>query len=478
MALGVSSVVLAATWSPGGLAAPDAAGAAPVVACPATDALITITADADLDPTCTYVAPFEITASDVVLDCKGAVIDGTGRGGVGILIHAPATVALSGVVVRNCDVGGFLNSVRVTRDGFRALAPGVEHADAFSDIVIEDSTFHDARGVGVFVDGYVTDVKIRRSTMRDAGSTGVYLEAGSARNVVQANVFDHNGYGENGLGGTVVSVGGVTARYWGTGREGLAIDGSRDNVVVGNTFTGNSAGGAFLYTNCGEYHLSRPNRWFERRYGATGNVIEANTFAGGVTGVWVGSRMGENTWPMECSDPAYIDDPGQLLRVSLDRASGNLVAANTFTGVTYGVRVEDDGTTVRQNTFVGDAPGQYAVVVGTRFRGAVLDQPVRGTSIEGNRATIAGNPSPFRWAWGAADTSFVGNTASGAQASFCEIVPLPTGPFVMVLAFALEPAGGPPATPPADLAYPIVGPQPACPVAAAPTPVVTPAFTG
>ncbi len=465
-------------WLLGSVAGAPPAGAAPVLACPASPATITITASTDLDPSCTYGAPFEITASGVVLDCKGAVIDGTGRGGVGILIHAATDVALSGVVVRNCTVDGFLNGLRVSRDGFRALPAGAEYDHPFADIVIEDSTFTRSRGVGVFVDGYVTGVTIRRSHLIDAGSTGVYLEAGSKGTAVQDNRFDHNGYGENGLDGTVVSVGGVTARYWGTGREGLAVDGSRDNVITGNTFAHDSFGGIFLYTNCGEYHSSKPGRWFERRYPASGNVITGNTFTGEINAVWVGARMGENTWPMECSDPAYLDDPGQLLRVTLDRAPDNTISTNTFSNVVYGVRVEDDGTTIEANTFTGDGAGQYAVVVGTRYRGSALGRPVDGTRIVGNTATITGNPSPFRWAWGQAGTTFAANVAASAPAPFCEVAPLPTGPFVMVLAFALEPPGAPPATPPAGLEYPVVGPQPACPAAAAPVPVVTPAFTG
>ena len=41
----------------------------------------------------------------------------------------------------------------------------------------------------------------------------------------------------------------------------------------------------------------------------TDNLIERNMFLGGRNGVWVGSRMGENTLPMECTDPAYVDEP-------------------------------------------------------------------------------------------------------------------------------------------------------------------------
>ena len=83
--------------------------------------------------------------------------------------------------------------------------------------------------------------------------------------------------------------------FWGVGREGLAVDGSYENVITGNAFFGNSNGGLFLYKNCGEYPDS--GRYFERRHHADDNLIEGNTFVGGRNGVWVGSRMGENTLP-------------------------------------------------------------------------------------------------------------------------------------------------------------------------------------
>jgi polygalacturonase len=98
-------------------------------------------------------------------------------------------VALSNILVRNCYVEGFLNNVRITREGFRDLAEGVEYDHAFSNIVVEDSTFVNSRGVGVFVDGYVTDVTLRNLHIEGSGSTGIYLEAGSKDNVVENNVI-------------------------------------------------------------------------------------------------------------------------------------------------------------------------------------------------------------------------------------------------------------------------------------------------
>src|SRR5689334_10474464 len=81
-----------------GVAGP--AGAAPSeIGCDQAAARVQITADAVLDPSCTYTAGFDITASDVTLDCRGAHIDAAVDEGIGILISTPNDVELSGVTV-------------------------------------------------------------------------------------------------------------------------------------------------------------------------------------------------------------------------------------------------------------------------------------------------------------------------------------------------------------------------------------------
>ena len=171
--------------------------------------------------------------------------------------------------------------------------------------------------MGIFVDGYVSDATIRNSIVQRAGSAGIYLETGSRRSLVEANQLLDNGFVENGPHGQLTQLLGLQFRFWGAGREGVAIDGSYENVVVGNHFEGNSHGGLLLYTNCGEFPDS--GVWFDRRWPSDRNHIEGNTFVGGLNGVWVGQRMAENTLPMACTKPAYIDEP--LQRVTLDFAA-------------------------------------------------------------------------------------------------------------------------------------------------------------
>lgn len=452
------------------IGAPRPAGADPVlIGCGQAAVRVEITADAVLDPSCTYTAGFDITASGASLDCRGATIDAAVDEGVGILITTPDDVDLGDVTVTNCHVEGFLNSLRVRREDARFLPAGSEHLHRTSDIFLAHNEFSGSHGVGVYVDAYVSDVTISDNDIHDTGSSGIYLEAGSRQNTILGNRLVHNGYTENGADGETFDVGGTTVWYWGTGREALSIDGSTDNTVSGNTFTRNSFGGIFLYENCGEFQ-SKPN-WFERRTPAARNVIEGNTFTDELNGVWVGSRMGENTLPMDCSDPAYVDEPGK--RVSLDHAPDNTVRDNTFERVTYGVRVEDDGTTVEGNRFVDTAADEHPVIIGTPYRTEVLDQPVARTVLRGNEVTGA-NASPYRWVHGQERTTVEGNTAAGDPVGMCEGEPPPRQLFVMVVAVAApNPDGSKPATP--DLTIDTLGALASCP--ADPVPTTTTATT-
>jgi len=439
-----------------------------LIGCDQANQPVTISVSSHLDPSCTWTRGVEIIASDVVLDCQGAHIAAPDRR-FGVHIVAPTDVALSNITVRNCHIEGFLNNIRIEREGFHDLVEGAEYDHAFSSIVIEDSVILNSRGVGVFVDGYVTGVTLRNLHVEGAGSTGIYLEAGSKDNVVENNDIVNNGYTENGPNGQFFELGGATFWFWGIGREGLAIDGSRNNHVVNNRFSGNSAGAIFLYKNCGEFVHQRPERWFNRRYGADGNVIEGNTITGEDNGVWIASRMGENTLPMDCSDPQY------LAGVSLDYADANVVRGNVFQNVTYGVRVEDDQSVVEDNQFTGDDAAHQAIVVGTPYRTSALGQPVDGTTITGNQAQIAGNTNPYRWVYGHTHTTFAGNQSLGRPVGFCEGVPPARGPFVFVVAVVAAdpdnpPTGEPPVLPPPD-------PLPPCPLAcAAPAAVVKPSI--
>jgi parallel beta-helix repeat protein len=447
-----SFAVLAALASAAAAAAPESQ----LIDCSQADDRVEITVSSHLDPSCVWTRGVRITASDVVLDCQGARLYGPDRQR-GVEITAPTDTALSNITVRNCRIEGFLNNVRIIREGFRDLAEGVEYENAFSNIVIEDSTLLNSRGVGVFVDGYVTGVTLRRLHVEGSGSSGVYLEHGSKDTLVEDCDIVDNGFGENGPYWQQFEVSGLeNLWYWGTGREGLSIDGARFSTVRNNRFSGNSYGAIFLYKNCGEFVTLRPERWWHRRYGADGNVIENNTITGGTNGIWVAARMAENILPMECSDPQY--QPGY----ALDYADDNIIRNNVFQDVTYGVRVEDDDNQILNNQFSGDG-AQQAVLIGTPIRTAALGQPVTGTIVTGNTATIPANPNPYRWVHGHTNTTFGNNLSLGRLSGLCEGLEPARGQFVMTITFTFSDL--PPVDPPPPLAQP--GPLGVCPLACA-----------
>jgi len=389
------------------------------IGCDQADSLIVVTQSSHLDPSCTYSKGVEVRASDVVFDCRGATIESPpGQGARGVTIASAADVALANVAVRNCIVKGFTNGMRVTRDGFRALPAGGEYDHPSENIVIEDSHIYETRGSGIFVDGYVTGVTLRRLQILDSGSVGIYLEAGSKGTVIENNEIVHNGYAEVTPEGVPFSVGGLDLRYRSTGREGIAVDGSRDNRITNNIINANSAGGIFLYKNCGEYVNERPGTWWTRRYGADGNTIENNIISFGTNGVWIGSRMAENTRFMDCSDTPYISEP--LRAVYPDFAKNNVVRNNQILMMGNAIRVEDDANTIEGNVIRHSDPNARGVIVGTKERTALLGDPVDSTVVVDNTAEIPGNDQPFQWIHQEVGTTFSGNTANGAPATFTE----------------------------------------------------------
>ena len=420
----------------GGVTGPPDPGST-LLSCDRAGERIEISASTHLDPACVWSGGFDVVASDVVFDCQGAVVSAAPafRGQRGIHIKTPTDRGLRRVTVRNCVVEQFMNSVHVERVGFRQLTPesGYHPAEVTEDIVIGNVLSRDSIGVGIFVNGFVTDVTIRDVEVTRAGSSGIYLDTDSRQNLITRAWVHHNGWRENGPGGQTRDIGGSEVWWWGTGREGISIDGSAGNHVVDNVIEHNTNGGILLYKNCGEFWQSRPDRWWGRFGGSHDNVIEHNTIRDEEHGVWVGSRMAENQVFMECSDPAYGED-GELVRRHEDQADDNIVRDNTFEQVRYGVRVEDDGTVVAGNRFRGDLAESLAVVVGTRYRAELLGRPVVGTTVADNTAELAGVRHPYRWIPSQVGTAFGANRSHGSLVGWCEGAQPQINPFLFVVA--------------------------------------------
>ena len=333
-------------------------------------------------------------------------------------ITADSDTVLAHITVRNCVISGFLNNVRVSRQGFRNLVPGSDYDAPFSDIVIENSRLVSSRGSGVFVNAYVTGVTLRHLDIGNSGGVGIYLEAGSKDNVVEHNTIHNNGFGDvDPVNGVPFDLGGgVQVRVLQTGREGIAIDGSRNNRIANNVIHSNAAGGIFLYKNCGEYATQKPNQWWQRNYGADGNVLDGNVIVNEAQGIWVGSRMAENQYFLDCSDPAYAS--GSLHRVHLDYAKNNVVRNNTLArggqcDPGRGRRHHD-----REQLDHQQRPRAHGESSSARkLRTELLGQPVDGTSISGNRVTIPNPAAAYGWVHGQTNTTFGANMVNGQPAA-------------------------------------------------------------
>lgn len=408
------------------------------VGCNKADNQITVEVSTHLDGSCTYTRSIQITASNVVFDCRGAQIrkDPTVRDRLGIEIVSPTDEPLINVVVRNCIVRDFFNNMRIRRDGFRDLVQGSEYENGFSDIRVENSRFYDSEASGVFVDAYVTGVTLANIEVARSGGVGVYLEGGSKDNVVENSEIHHNGYGDVTPEGVPIVFNGVEFRYRSTGKQGISIDGARDSIVRNNSIHNNSAGGIFFFKNCGEDVNTNPGGWWHRPYGSSGNLIENNRIGSEKNGVWIAFRMAENQEFMDCSDTPYITEP--LRRVYLDPAPGNVVRNNVFVNVMHGVRVEDDGNRIEDNEF-HLLEGQTSVLFGTRDRTQVLGVPVSGTVVTGNQTTSVQPIEPYGWAHGHVDTTFSDNAVNGAPATLVEGVQPPINPFLFAIEIWLAP---------------------------------------
>lgn len=352
-------LLVLATWA----SAP--ASSAQPASCPVAEQ-ITIARDTELDPACAYRSTLRIVAGNLLLDCRGALIDATGRT-FGILIGDRHEV--SQVTVRNCRIRGGGNGIFVGRtesDALKAERYDRETLYRISPhhITLQGISVADTTRVGIYLDDYVSHVRIVASSVNGAASSGIYLEHSSRSNEIIDSTITGNGYGKF-----------PNYRFGVSRREGISIDSSAYNLVQGNRIANNAAGGIFLYKNCQEHAHAKADsvpRWQH----ASHNVIRANLIEDEKVGVWLASRQSRDLSSWDCGDAPYQGSSHYL-----DYAHHNLVSDNRFTRVATGVRIEDDDNTVSGNTFVDNDTG---IELGARRREEVLGKPLQGVKLRDN----------------------------------------------------------------------------------------------
>ncbi|MHC1727608.1 MAG: right-handed parallel beta-helix repeat-containing protein [Syntrophobacteraceae bacterium] len=314
---------------------------------------------------CFFEQPIEISESDTSLDCNGAVFDGHQKHMNGLRIDSKGR-PLSNIKVENCTFRNFQSSgIRITWSEVDARKGSVQkeiYSRSPTKILINKTNIIGNGGVGVYIDDYVANVTVQDSVIRDSGGVGLYLEHSSRDNRVLNNKFIRNGFGTK------------TKSH---SREAIAVDSSAGNQIVGNLFEQNSAGGVFLYKNCGEQIQDGKNviRWQH----SENNEIRDNLFNNEKIGVWIASRQSRQLGAWNCGDP-----PMDASRVYFeDFANKNIVIDNTFCGNEVAIRVEGDDNRIVDNRFGSGT--KVTVQVPITKRAQLLNRPPKGNVISDGR---------------------------------------------------------------------------------------------
>lgn len=263
-----------------------------------------------LPESCVYQVQLKITDGNTTLDCKNSTFDGGGVRKLGLLIDSEGN-RLADVTVKNCTFKNFTsNGIRVAwtaKDNDKGADHKVIYERTPTRINFENVKVVNAGRVGIYLDDYTSYITIKNSEITGSGGVGIYLEHSSKNISLTSNRIAENGFG-------------VGAN---NPREGLAIDSSADNSIVGNVFQHNAAGAIFLYKNCGEHFNTGKQvlRWQH----SNNNVIEDNSFLDEKIGVWLASRQGRDLARWDCGDPS-INKKGNYA----DFADFNEVKNNTF----------------------------------------------------------------------------------------------------------------------------------------------------
>jgi parallel beta-helix repeat protein len=260
-------------------------------------------------------------SNDVVVDCHGAALSSNASNAalprVNVQSHFDAGTGRwarpSNILVRNCHLLGNLNvngiggaahetvqqSSRTNPDHSALMWDSAPTGIVFDGLVVETQ----AR-IGAYLNVGATGVTIRNSEFRgSSNSTVIYLEAESGWHQILDNHFH-----------TVAA------------REVIAVDGSTENMIRGNTFHATRLGGIYLYRNCGESGTVRHAN--PQKNDLEGNMfLDASGPLNGFPHIFVASRNGNRNY---CEDDAgypYGSSVSNLDHAQFTEARGNYFEA-------------------------------------------------------------------------------------------------------------------------------------------------------
>lgn len=196
-----------------------------------------------------------------------------------------------------------------------------------NNITFSGLTLKAHRRIPVVIGPGATRITLRDTTFRGRSqSVGVYLDAESANNSIINNRFELK-----------------------LDREVIAVDGSRKNLISGNTFPNLPWGGVYVYRNCGERGMVRHQKPTENRIiSNTFNLDSLRSFweknpSNGRQfeyryAIWLGSR--------ESRPPSFCDeDEGFPFGSSIDNgdfANDNIINGNVQRGNSNGYLLKID----------------------------------------------------------------------------------------------------------------------------------------
>lgn len=378
------------------------------------DQTVNITESMTLPAGCKYdrVSILISNQSNLTFDCNGAVFNGLDREYrqavgmtystenapvlVGIQVQSSENTQSRNVTIKNCTLTNYVRGIRVNFGISTASRSDLknninvsaleEHLRTLSpkNIKVENCKILSSHKDGLFIGRFVTDFVLERSEIKYTGAVGLYLDSGSQRNIIKNSTISENGHSDYS----------ITKRerrkkLENDSREGIAIDSSAHNTIENNVFSKNARGSILIYKNCNEHALD-PNQ-VPRYQSADSNLIQNNKFINEDIGVWVASRQSKNLNDLDCGIPVVhtgtVHYAGGAVREDAryyqDYAKHNEIKNNRFSNAKHGIIVEDDDTSVIENTFTGSGL-IVDVRVGTPYRMFKLNHPVTDTKIENN----------------------------------------------------------------------------------------------
>lgn len=381
-------------------------------ACPNWQANSTITLRESLTlPTnCSFQrVTLVIDRPNITLNCNNAVFNGlttvarnkygkaytaqTAPTRYGVIVQSDESnnPRVSDVTLRNCQ---FLNygdaltvQINLSKNTLLGLRNGSIQESAIQAIAptrvnVLNSRIINSHIHGIFLNRYIiTNFHISDTRILGSSNSAIYLGADTEQALIENSVFEGNGFSNYDL----ETLKRFPRRDEPSRREGIAIDASSNNQISNNTFRDNGDGDVYLYKNCWE-HVENPLT-APHRYGSNSNHITGNDFSAEETAIWVAERADRDLADFTCGDPIiYQANSNKYYR---DIAQNNIISNNKINYNKFGIRVQDNGTIMTNNIFIGTKSGPD-IWVYSRVRESIND-PVKNTTIRDNTLSKPNN---------------------------------------------------------------------------------------